>query len=884
MYNKSVRIARRGIGVTRRFISLILLPGAFFLSIKHLAHAETFSAERLRPLIQALESRNLAAYLEFCQPEIKEEEEKALRSYFSLPDLESVSSFFAGENQSENGVFFAYVQVVFQRIYSVNIELWEMVYSVSQTGPLLRSRRVLNSLKDLYRLRFPGERTVPVRNVRLVQQDILITFSEGYIFFDNLPGIDTAVIITGRGRVRFEPSDPIEKNQLARIYRNPYFDQPVEYVYVRGGDEYFRHSLMYEPCETFRSEVPAEVMNNRAYSIFSRNYSRSFVLENSLTGELLTFIPRGGETVIEFRTAKKDEFTYVYSPFAEEEISFVDRTRKRLLNSYSPVEAGQRRMFMRLGERYEITGYEIEASYRPENHLLAAMASVSIKATGDYADSCQFRLNPDLEILKVEDEAGRTLFYSRDRLRKYTYVYLAEKLPRDGEIRLKIFYRGKIVPPPPVTDSGPRAQVEETRILFPISETYLFSQSADWYPAPPREKYVRFRLKLIVPESYYCLSGGRLVESYQIKEAAAVTELASLGSSVFVYESRSPVKYISFFLGKLVKQRKLDEPLPLEHFATDDWRHQNRQILDEASKILSLYQEFFGPFPFEKLTVVQRYWQANGGHASPGLVVLDRLPYTRTPDLIIISQMSPVDLSRWPEYFLAHEIAHQWWGHGLTWGSYRDNWITEGLAQLSSILYLEKKYSRKDFEKVLQKLSSSVLKKTTIGPIILGSRLSHIDFEGYQSVVYNKAALALLLLREWLGEETFYRGLREFFQEFRFQPVRTADFRRTMERVSGKNLEQFFQGWFFSERLPRVRVERKVVSSGTSTSSKLLLSFYQMNQPLVFPVRVAVESERERTEKVLLLESSVQTFEIEISGRLKKIKINSDNMVPGYFE
>ncbi|HAR36641.1 MAG TPA: hypothetical protein DCR87_07055 [Acidobacteria bacterium] len=868
-------------GVARRLFPCFFPLLALWLGLSLPLWSQPATPEHLLLLTRSLEGRDLEGYLNLCLPEIREEERSALSSYFEQPGLEKLNLFYSGESRDENGLSRAFFQVLFQKEYSASIEIWQILYRQRPEGPEVYRRTVSSSLKDLYRLRFPGERSTYARNIRLTQKDIIITFAEGQIFFDNLPGLDTAVIIIGRGQVRFQPSDEIERHQLTRIFRKPALEEALEYVYVRGSDNYFQNNLLYEPAQPPATAEPPEVNANRAYSIFSRNYSRSFTLENSLTGELLTFLPQAEETVMEIKTARRGEFTYVYSPFAEEEISFLDRTRGRLLNSYSPQEEGQKRMFLRFGEKHEVRHYEIEASYRPENGQLAAAATIQLVSVSDNLDSCQLRLNPDLQILKIEDDRGRELFYSRDRLRRYLYIYLSERLPRGQSTRLRIFYRGKLVPPPPLTDTGPQLRSEEPTILFTISNSYLFTQSSEWYPAPVREKYFTYRLRMIVPDGFYCLAGGRLVEQYSVKEAGNVTELENLGNSIFIYESQVPVKYISFFIARLVLIKKITNGLTIEHYTTQDWRHQARQVSNEAAAIVDSYQKRFGPFPYERLAIAQRYWHTHGGHAPPGMVVLDTLPFSRSPELIIINPSSPVDLSYWSGYYLAHEIAHQWWGQAVTWTSYRDNWLTEGLAQFSAILYLKEKYGQKDFEKILQKISNSVRKKSSLGPIILGIRLSHADFEGYQSIVYNKAALVLLMLQDWLGEEVFYRGLQEFGREFRFQAVRTADFRLAMEKVSGQDLRQFFHDWFYSERLPEVRVEQKILPG--ENVSRLQLTVRQLARPMIFPLRVVLETDRGRSEQVLLLDTAARTFELEFSGRLKKVRINPGDLVPGKF-
>lgn len=847
--------------------------------------AQTEIPSHLLLLKESLEARDFEAYLSLCIPEIREKENSALQAYFQTARMESLSMFYAGESRDRNGLNRAFFQVLFQNKYSAIIEIWQISYQQISEGIIIHSRTISSSLTNLYRLRFPGESSVSARNIRLTQKDITITFSEGDIFFDNLPDLDTALIIVGRGQVHFQPSDEIERNQLVRKYKKSFFEDNLEYVYIRAGQNFFKSNLTYEPVERTQPTTSPEVMNNLVYSIFSKNYPRSFTVENSLTKELLTFLPQSDETVIEMKTAKKGEFTYIFSPFAEEEISFFDRTHNRLLNSYSPVEGepGQKRMFVRFGEKFEIKNYQLEVSYKPENNLMAAKVAIDLVSRTENLDSLQLRFNPDLQILKIQDEKGRELYYTQDRLRKFIYIYLAEKVDRDNFFRIQVYYRGKIVPPPPITDSSPQKIPEDTRVVFAVpQETFLFTQSADWYPAPVREKFFTFRLRLIVPDDYYCLASGQLLERYSVNEVGTVTELENLGSSVFVYESKTPVKYISFFVGRLKPVKKIQNKVDLEHFVTQDWRSPEKDLLGETREILEVYQRYFGRFPYKNLSVIQRYWSTGGGNSPPGFIVLNELPFFGEPGVVVLNPNSPVAIAYWKEYYLAHEIAHQWWGHGITWASYRDNWLTEGLAQFSAALYLREKYGQKEFEKILKKFSAWVKKKSPIGPISLGIRLSHIDFEGYQAIVYDKAALALFMLKDLLGEEVFFAGLQEFYQSHLFQAVRTSDFRLAMEKASGKDLKKFFQDWFYSESLPEIKVEKKV--SKNSDTTKLELRIRQLKKLLVFPLEIIIETEHEKISRILTVEKDDQTFELEFAGRLKKLRINPGDKVPGRFE
>ncbi len=134
--------------------------------------------------------------------------------------------------------------------------------------------------------------------------------------------------------------------------------------------------------------------------------------------------------------------------------------------------------------------YQLEASYKPANHLLSARAGLILLSVTDELEGLQLRLNPDLQVRQIIDDQNRQLYYTRDRLRKLLYIYLAEKATSGQRVTLDIFYEGKIVPPPPLTDvltsPGLAHYYSESQAFI---DSYLFTLSSDWYPAPATEKY-----------------------------------------------------------------------------------------------------------------------------------------------------------------------------------------------------------------------------------------------------------------------------------------------------------------------------------------------------------------------------------------------------------
>jgi aminopeptidase N len=343
------------------------------------------------------------------------------------------------------------------------------------------------------------------------------------------------------------------------------------------------------------------------------------------------------------------------------------------------------------------------------------------------------------------------------------------------------------------------------------------------------------------------------------------------------------VKYLTFIAGKFTKF--LDNGGPsspeLQGFASMDVRIMRRGLLEEARTILENYEKWFGAYPYEKLSVIQRLWPTSGGHSPASFVILNELPRTlESPSTV--NADSPVDLSRWKEYFIAHEIAHQWWGQAVTGERYHDQRLREGLAQFAAVYYLKAKLGERVYAGILKKFSQWTKKKSPWGPITLGSRLSYLDFIAYQAVVYNKSAVVLNMLLDLLGEETFFRGLQEFYKTYKYRSARTTHFIRTMEQASGRNLKPFFDGWFDSHRLPEVYVTHNVQKQDKDFVLKFKVS--QPKDVFVFPLWVEWEENGEKVRNKLEVGSAAQEYEFRTVVRPAKVRINPDKFVPGDFK
>ena len=873
--------------VKKRIFPAICLVILFLAAFLHPSAQEDQTIEEfILQLERSLESRDMDSYLSAFSPGVREQQKTSLAQYFDILQMETVTARWANKSVKRSPEPKVYLQVIFQNPYSAIIETWQLSLSRVDGGWTITEKTTRGNLSQLYKVQIPSERLEKVKSITIRHIDIELTFRDALLFYDNIPAQETALLILGDGALTFSPSDSAEKHQLEILYKSPVLQDKLEYAFLRISNSFFERNVTIEEDTQADSFEVEQTHINQAYSLFSKHYLRYFTIENSLTGEILSFIPQGDEAVFQVKGKRIGEVVYIYSPFAREEISFFDHEKERYISLYSPGEKNEtKRMFITFGERLDVRDYQIELDYVPQNSYLSAKAKIEIAAQVETLDVVKFRFNPAFEILRIYDEERRELFFTQDPRGKLLYVYFLDPVPRGQSAVVEILYRGKLKPPDQLTDVLSGGQQSEIRVFFsPKYQTYLFSQTALWYPSPSDEDYFTARIKIIIPPGYSAISNGLLIEQGKLNGVPEVTEIDKMGSSFFIFESKKPVKYLSFLVGRLnLVQQKQGSP-HLYSYHSSDVRFPRDELLDTAEDILHFYESRFGSFPFECLRIIQRSWPTGGGHSPSSFIIINEIPRNTEGGYFpssTIDPNSPVDLSQWREYFLAHEIAHQWWGQGVTWGRYRDLWLSEGLAQYSSVLYLKSKYNDRAFSNILRKLSKWVERKSDWGPISLGSRLSFLDFKAYQAIIYNKTALILNMLSDLLGEEVFFAGLREFYNSHKYGAATTAQFKKTMEEVSGRDLDEFFALWFHSHLLPAVQVSTSVEKSAEDFVLKIKID--QEKEVFIFPLWLEwQEGNNEVSRKVIVTKRS-QEFEIPVQVRPKRIKINPSSAVPGKF-
>jgi aminopeptidase N len=147
----------------------------------------------------------------------------------------------------------------------------------------------------------------------------------------------------------------------------------------------------------------------------------------------------------------------------------------------------------------------------------------------------------------------------------------------------------------------------------------------------------------------------------------------------------------------------------------------------------------------------------------------------------------------------AHELAHQWWGNGVTNASWNHFWLNEGIGTFMTAAYLEHRFGREEYRRHIDAARAKYEALRAAGhdkPLVFPD-WSNPSAED-RSIVYDKGAYVIHLLREELGEDAFWAGIRLYTTRHWEQSVTTPDFERAMADAAGRDLSEFFARWVYA--------------------------------------------------------------------------------------
>jgi aminopeptidase N len=294
-------------------------------------------------------------------------------------------------------------------------------------------------------------------------------------------------------------------------------------------------------------------------------------------------------------------------------------------------------------------------------------------------------------------------------------------------------------------------------------------------------------LLVTVDEGFEAVSNGRLVERRTDRAKRTVM-------FHWLQEKPQSAYLVALVVGTFDIERDEGKGVPLLYYVPKGRRAEIRPTFGRTREVLDFFSRRFGiPYPWDK------YAQVCVAHYPGGLE-------TTSATCLSPSMLRPVVFpgEDTPDGVIVHELAHQWWGDLVTCRDWPDIWLNEGFAAYCELLWLEHEKGPGDYASAMFELAEGAISACKDRPLVDRTAREPLSSFG---PAYVRGPWILHLLRKRLGEELFWKGLQKYGREYRFRCADTNDFRRILERESGRDLGEFFHEWTERPGNPVLRVK-----------------------------------------------------------------------------
>lgn len=702
----------------------------------------------------------------------------------------------------------------------------------------------------------------------------------------------TGFAFEGKGRFEMEIPDPIELRQLRRFAEDPELETLSETF-----DALVARAVGIPILE----ELPASSSSSYASLPLARDRREHWLTMRrvDIDARIVAALDRATDqySMVDMRTTSRGWLTYVFDHQLSEEISLqwfnprydtlelwlsLDRAAERMPDgrpsgkSYPPIDISHVEVAVGISEFAKESPQGV-AKIRPMKARFRAEVLLQSLVDGDRA--IQFFLAPTARVERVTDAGGNDLPFIRYHMGK-----------QSSAIDNKIFDYSLVV----LLEEPLRAGQEYSVIVHYEMVVSGFMPGRAWYPSVEN-----WGTGLLDRHT-----GSMILSTRDELTVRAMGRLddESLGDHLRVssWTIERPVKMMSFVYARAAHEERFEfEGLPevaafssLGGYVTEERvRHVGADIVNSLSYFQTTFQS---EIPGEQLQAA--LIPSSHGQSFEGLLHIGDFS-------VIADAVAAVEL------FRAHEVAHQWWGHRVGWDGYRDQWLSEGFAEYSAMMFVEAtmdggpRYFREILKAYSDELTGSLSSTFSqfsrpgvaqlnrqaldrIGPIGHGWRCIVGEARtGYSSQIYKKGALVLHMLRMLLrtmtgSDEAFLRVMSTFANRFEGRYATTADLEAVVTEVKPADWSWFFDEWVFGAEIPTYRWSQEIAKSEQGYVLRLHVEQRDVTPGFRMAVPVEIQFRDGRRGMVLaVVDEPANDFEYQLPAKPSKVFFNPDHAV-----
>ena len=499
--------------------------------------------------------------------------------------------------------------------------------------------------------------------------------------------------------------------------------------------------------------------------------------------------------------------------------------------------------------RLRVDDYQIDAELLPQSHKLTARAKVKFTALEDISVAT-FQLNNALRVTRLVDEKNRPL--SPERITQDSAIRFAlnSNLAKDASTTVTFEYEGTL-------DNADDSPVQGLKLAYVGPDTSYLLYSGLWFPV---EGYGLNRftstINVTVPSHMIVIGSGK-----ESVVAADAKKNAPANSKTYSFTWSKPSFPGTIIAGTFQEFKSDDAGIDLHVYFKPLHQNLGAEYASTAVKEFTYYVTQYGNAPSTSLKVIE--------------LPDDTVPSTWAPE---IAGLAGRAISEKTNYrLLANTIAHQWWGVSVSPAAKDDWWINDGFSRYSEARYVESAAGTMGLEEMVKDMSVGALAYDTV-PLSSAAKLDYFSPE-FQSLVTDKGAMILHMLRWIVGENKYLKIMREFSAKYAGKAASTDDFRALAEAAYGDKLTWFFTQWMDSTSAPEFKTKYTVYRLGNNKGFRVVGQIDQDLDLFRMPVELRIDTDGKTEQKRIEVVGTNSPFTIETFGRPRRITVDPDNRV-----
>jgi len=500
--------------------------------------------------------------------------------------------------------------------------------------------------------------------------------------------------------------------------------------------------------------------------------------------------------------------------------------------------------------RFRVDDYQIEAELNPHAHKLSARAKVKFTALEDLT-LASFELNNGLRVTKVLDANNKPLSAERVTQDSSVRVPLPSGLTKNSSTTLTFDYQG-------VLESADESPVQGLKLAYIGDDTSYLLYAGRWFPVNAYGVN-RFTATISVAVPVHMVvigSGGEAVGATPVRKTAAPPS-----GKTYTFAWSKPSFPGTIIAGTFQEFKSDEAGLDLHVFFKPVHQAMGAEYTSTAIKEFTYFVTLYGSAPSTTLKIVE--------------IPDDTVPAAWAPEIAAISSHAITQKTNYR--LLANTIAHQWWGVSVSPASRDDWWLNDGFARYSEARYVENAAGEAGLEEVVKDMSVGALAYDTV-PLSGVGKLDVFSPE-FQSLVTDKGAMILHMLRWVLGDQKYDQTMRTLSSQYAGKPATLDDFRAIAEKNYGNKLTWFFSQWLDSTGAPEFKTKYTVYRLGSNKGFRVVGEISQDLDLFRMPVELKIDTDGKTEDKRVEVVGTNSPFTVETFGKPRRIAVDPGDRV-----